>query len=236
MQFVCSLANLAHAGQEYEDAAVRRFDQFASCSGCGRREVAALADAGCGCGLRPANLDGVAPPLALDDRTAAEVRRDGLRFERGRHDHDEQLGPNRLPDESDHAEGQVCLQPALVELVEDDARDTFEEGVIADHAQADAGRDDEDARARGGFTVEANLIAEGFAERGAVFVGHASCRRACGDAAGFEHEYQPIPEPLVADDRRRHACGFASPGRRAEHDRTGVPQRGQQLGDNSVDG
>ena len=67
-------------------------------------------------------------------------------FERRRHDDDLQVRPHVLLHQPDQAEGEVGLQAALVELVEDDDAGRFEERVVQQRPQQDARRDGQDAR------------------------------------------------------------------------------------------
>ena len=157
------------------------------------------------------------PAFAGDDRAVAEVARPRLGLERRRHHDDAQLGPNGLLHQPDHAEGEVAVQAAFVELVEDDDAGRFEERIVVQHPQQDAGRDDQDARGRPALLVEADVIAD-LARRAAVprSLGHAPGRGAGGQPARLQHDdalpsagHRAAPAARASSCRRRSERGSA---------------------------
>ena len=76
------------------------------------------------------DLDWKDPPLAADDRRIVQKPRHRFRIERRRHHHDHQVRAHRLPHLAQQRRCQVGVQAALVELIEDDAADAFEDGIV----------------------------------------------------------------------------------------------------------
>ncbi len=152
-----------------------------------------------------------------------------------RHDDDAQFRPHRLLHQADHAEGQVAFQAALVELVEDDDAGRFEERVVLQHPQQNAGRHHEDARLRPVLTVEAHLIADLAAESAAAFGGHAAGGGAGGQAARLQHHHAAGPGNPGVQQRRRHARRLAGAGRGAHHHGRPAPQGRDHIGKHRID-
>jgi len=79
------------------------------------------------------NLDRMQSALADDDRATAEIGCHGIDLESGRHGDETQVGADRLLHQSDHAEGKVAIQAALVELVEQHDAAGFEIRIVVQH-------------------------------------------------------------------------------------------------------
>ena len=180
-----------------------------------------------------ANFDWEGAALAGDDGAVAEVRRDRAGVHRGGHDHHFEFGPHRLSQQADHAEGEVGVDAALVELVEHDGGDALQERVVVQQPQQDAGGDGEAAGVRPGLAVEADVVAEGAAEGRPVFRRHPPRRRPRGEASRLQHEHEP---GLNGEEGGRHAGGLAGPGRGAQHDGPRLAQCGEQGGQDGIDG
>ena len=145
----------------------------------------ASADAGLASGLYTIST-GKTRPSALDDGTAAQEPRDRLGVERGRHHDDDQVVADRLPDLSQQGDGQVGVQAPLVELVEDDRADAFEERVGDElPVEHPLGLDDQ-PRLRPDPPLEPDLIADLLADPPAVLLGDPVRRRPRGDPPGLE--------------------------------------------------
>src|SRR5439155_26622921 len=129
--------------------------------------------------------------------------------------------PHRLLDQLDHAESEVALQAALVELVEDDDAGGFQVRVVVQVAEQDAGGDGQGTAAGAGEAVEADVVAEPLAGRGAVPGGHASGGGAGGEPPRLQHQDLFVASDPGGDQGGRDACGLACSGRGAEDSRTG---------------
>src|SRR5262249_31383070 len=134
------------------------------------------------------DLDRVQPPLTGDDRTATEVSRHGLDRQGGRHRDEAEVGADGLLHQPDHAEGEVVVEAALVELVEEDGAGGLEEGVVVQQAEEDAGGDGEDAGVRPGLAVEADVVADLLPDGAAALLGHAAGGSAGSEAARLQQE------------------------------------------------
>jgi hypothetical protein len=126
-----------------------------------------------------------------EDRRAAEKPRDRLGLERRRHHDDPEVGPRVAPDPFDQREREIGVEAALVELVEEDQADIFEERVVLEHAHQDPLRDDEQPGARAGSPLEADLVADLVAEPHAALGAIAARAARAGE-----------PPRLEDDDRR----------------------------------
>jgi hypothetical protein len=218
-EVVGGVADLAEAGEEREHVAVGECERLAhAVRGGAARAVQ--------------HLDGEAAAGAVHDGGAAEVRGHRPGVDRRRHHDRGQVRPDGLADELHHAEGQVGVEAALVELVEHHSPDVLQERVVVEAPQQDAGGDDEDAGVRPGGAVEPDLVAEHVAEGRAVLVRHPPGRGPRGDAPRLQHHDGTGNE---VEQRRGDAGGFAGAGRRAED---GGPRRadgGEQRGEGGVD-
>src|SRR5690606_17484486 len=92
---------------------------------------------------------------------------------------------------------------ALVELVDDDRSDVFEERVLAQAAHEDALGDEHDARRVRDAPVVPDVVADRPADRRTALLRDAPRRRARREAARLEHEDPALEAAL--DERRRQA-------------------------------
>jgi hypothetical protein len=169
------------------------------------------------------------------DTWCVEPARDALAVERGRHDDETQIGTQvRLHVERERR-AEVAVQVALVELVEQHGTDAGQLRIVLDHARENAFGDDLDARRRRHPALEADAVADGFADTFARLRGHELGRGARGDATWFEQQYLATGEPAGAEQRGRHARGLAGARRCLEHDARARRERRQQLGQDGVD-
>ena len=73
-----------------------------------------------------------------------------------------------------------------MKLVENNDADRFQKRIVVQHAQQDAGRHDENPRARTELALEAHLKADGITEIVAAFLCHASGGGLGGEATRFQ--------------------------------------------------
>ena len=174
-----------------------------------------------------ARLDREHAARRFDHRRAAQPLRHRAGIERRRHgDHAQVLAQRRLR-LAHQGEGQVGLQAALVQLVEDHAADAVERRIVLQHPQEEAVGHDLDARARAHLAVEPHAIAHGFADRLASV---AAMRRAAARAAsrrGSSITILRAAEPRRVEQRQRHARRLA--GARRRHQHGGVARRQRLL-------
>ena len=123
-----------------------------------------------------------------------------------------------------------------MEFVEDDERHALQFRVALQAAGEEALGYDLDARLWADLAVQADAVADGFADLFAEQVGHAGGGGARGDAAGFEHEDFLALGPRFVDERERHQRRLAGAGRGFEH---GGPMRikcALEFGQGGLDG
>ena len=112
---------------------------------------------------------------------------------------------------------QVAVDAPLVELVEHDGADAFQEGVGQELTVEDALGLDPQAGRRGDPPLEADLVADLAAQAPALLLGDPGGDGPGRDPAGLEHDHARIlrGEQARADDRGRHASRLA--GTRLRH-------------------
>ena len=169
-------------GEEGEDVAL----VFTVGAAHGGRHVAGDV-VGCGVVLGLRGLDGVHAALATDG-LGADGLADGCGVDGGRHHDEVEVGAENVLDLSRQTEGEVGLQAALMELVEDDAGHAVEGGVVGHASGEDALGDDLDAGAGRYLALEAYLVADGLTDGFAEELGHAHGDLSGGDASWLEHD------------------------------------------------
>ncbi len=184
------------------------------------------------------DLDGEGSAFDVEDGAVVQELRDGLGFESGGHDDENEVGADGLLDFAEEGDGQIGVEAALVEFVEDDCADAFEEWIIDELAGEDAFGHDAQAGIGGHAALEANLVADLLAERPAVFVGDALGGGAGGDAAGLEHDEIGMigGEKIGLEDGGRDAGGFASARLGDEDEGAGLSDALGDLREVDVDG
>ena len=180
---------------------------------------------------------GIRPPFDPDDRAAAEERRDRLGVERGRHHDRIRSSRTDSADLAKQGEGQVGVQAPLVELVEDDGADAFEERVGEELAGEDALGRDAQPGPRADPPLEADLVADLLAQRPAVLLGDPPRRGAGRDAPGLEHDERRVRwgKFAVMDQGRRHTRRLARAGRRDQDEAAMPPGEGNDFREVRVD-
>ena len=237
-QEVGGLADLALAGQEREDVAGALAPQV------GGRVDDRLLDVLLVVGRlvvrvaarrAVAHLDRVEPSRHLDHRRGralarAEVTGEALGVERGRRDHDLEVVAAReeLPE---IPEQEVDVEAALVRLVDDDRVVGEERAVAARLGEQDAVGHELHPRARRGAVGEADLVADGAAERHRHFLGDPRRHRARGEAPRLRVPDQPALAAAGGDADLRELRRLARAGLAAhDHDRVRADRRGDLAG------
>ena len=175
------------ARHEDEGGAVRS-DAFAEGLGDGEGggipglfalEVAAIAD-----------VDGEGAAGGLDQRTAGEEVLDERGVERGGHDDEAEVGTavRAFLEAAGFGQGDVAVDVAFMEFVEDDGCDAVEARVVHHAAQEDAFRFVEDAGVAAGAGLHAYAVAHLGAERDAALGRHPSRQHPRRDPAGLEDD------------------------------------------------
>ena len=160
---------------------------------------------------------------AADDRRIAQELRHRLGVERRGHHDDHQVLAHGLPHLAEQRDRQVGVQAALVELVEHDAADAFEERVVEQLPREHALGHDAQACRGGDLALEADVVADLAAELSSRSPRRSALRRGPGgDAARLEqHEIRMLGrQQLCLHDRRRHARRLARARLGDEHERS----------------
>ena len=114
--------------------------------------------------MRPCDSNNPARPEVFFERRG---------IERGGHDQDLEIGPFGLLQVQGPGQGDIAVEMALVEFVEDEGRHAAQLGVLDHLAEEQAFGDKADAGFGAGGVLEANLVADLAAERGLAFRGDA---------------------------------------------------------------
>ncbi len=145
----------------------------------------------------------------------------------GRRHGDEREVSAQLADFGEHADEQVCLQPAFVDFIEDHGIGALKAGVREQAAQQDPRGHELDHGARAGLAFPADRVAHTVADPGAVQGGQAPRGRADSHAARLGDDNPRTPgTPASSDvgeqrrDQRRLACARRSLHHRG---RSGTP-------------
>jgi hypothetical protein len=231
-------ADLAGAREEGEDVAGGGpFKVAAGDGGDGGGDLPfeGLADRGRGAVVEG---DGEGAPGGGDDGGVVEEAGDSGGVEGGGHDDEEEVGPDGGADLAEEGEGEVGVEAALVELVEQDGACAFEEGVGEEASGEDALGDDMEAGVAGDAGVEADLVADLASEGPALLVGDAGGGGAGGDAAGLEEDEAGVGgvEEAGGEDRGRDAGGLAGAGGGREDGGAARTEVVEQGGEGGVDG
>ncbi len=130
------------------------------------------------------------------------------------------------------SEAQVRMEGALVELVEDHEAHPLQGRIRLEHAGENPFRDHLDA----GLGAHPGVHPHPVAHRAARVLltqegGHAAGCGPGGQTAGLQDEDLAILQPGLAQEHQGHQGGLAGAGRRYEHGRAPLGQRGAEIGE-----
>ncbi len=187
----------------------------------------------------PAEVDRPGATFTEDDgrgfRRVAEHGGDPFGVGGGRHGEDAQVRAQRRARVEGEREGQVRVQVAFVDLVEDHQPDPGKGRVPLQPTGEDALGDHLDAGAGPDVTFVTGAVADDLADVLANQVGHASCRGAGGEPARLEDHDPSIFQPRLVEQAQGHDRGLACTGRRLQYRGGGLLQRRAQLVDHFFD-
>ena len=177
----------------------------------------------------------MAAPLALDDGRVAHQAGEAATVERRRHGDESQIGAQSSLRIQRQRQAEIAVEAAFVHFVEQHGRDARQFGIGLDARDENALGDDGHAGRGADLGIHAGGIAEGAADR---LLGERRHPLGCGagrEAAGGE-EQDLACAPGLAEKRGRDSGGLASARRCDEDGVGGVSERGQQVGQDGVDG
>lgn len=134
------------------------------------------------------DFHGVGAAVGLELADGCHVVGELVGFQSGGHDDEAEVGSGVFLDVEAAGEGEVHGEAAFVEFVEDDGGDAGEVGVFVEDALEDAVGEVEDAGFGRGFVVEADGVADGFAEWRVALGGDVASEEAGGHASGLDDE------------------------------------------------
>ncbi|MNZ42654.1 hypothetical protein D3C78_602340 [compost metagenome] len=180
----------------------------------------------------PAHRHRVHAAFAAQDRRIIEQAGQAFTFQGRRHQQDLQwlFVPKQLTTVQAQGQGQVGIETTFVVLIEDQQAHAFERRVFLQAPGEDAFGDHFDTGVRSDLAVQANPVADRFADLFPEFAGEALGRRPRRQPARFKHEDRLPRQPRLIQQCQGHAGGLAGTGRCFEHRfvacRQGVTQRG----------
>jgi len=182
----------------------------------------------------PALRDGKHAPFAAHHRRLIQQAGQPSAFERGGHEQQlERLLAQQYAGVERQRQGQVGIEAALVEFIEDHQTHAFERRVVLQAAREDALGDNLDAGVRPDLAVQPDAIANGLANLFAQLAGQPFGRRSGSETPRLEHQHLLSGEPWLMQQRQRHSGGLAGAGRRFEHGfvthQQGLAQRRQDF-------
>ena len=180
------------------------------------------------------------PPAGGQRLAGGEVFFQQAGFQRGGHDDQLQVGTGRFLDAERAGEGDVAVEVAFVEFVEEDRADAAQRRVAEHLAQEDALGDVLDAGACAGDVVQADAVADLRAERDATLPRDAGGEHPRGQTARLEDDDAPaFAEQVGVEEHLRDLRGLARAGRGLEDEAAaagGVAQGGDERAFEFVDG
>lgn len=167
----------------------------------------------------PAHIDREHAAFAAQDRRVVQHPGQTLAFQGRRHQEDFQrlLVAEQIAAIEAQGQGQVGVEAALVEFVEDQQADAFQRRIILQATGQDALGDHLDAGIRADLAVEADPVAHSFADLFPQFAGQPFGRRPRRQASWFEHENALSGQPGFVQQGQRHTGGLTGAGRCFEH-------------------
>ena len=204
-------ADLALPRQENESRARLAIERLE------RRAGDLVLDPGSRIATHIARNHGKGAALAFDQRGVAEQALDPRAVERRRHDEETQVFAQRPLRVERQRQSEVGVERALVELVEQHARDAVECGIVEDLPCEHAFGDDLDAGLRRNQALEPHAQADRPANLFAQGRSHARGGGAGGEAARLEHDQAAALRPGLFHQRQRNARGLAGAGRGDQH-------------------
>lgn len=162
-----------------------------------------------------AHVHGEQAAFGAKDRAAVEIGGDGRGVEGGGHDDELEVRAGGALEVAEKSEGEVGVEVAFVELVEDDEGGGVEARVGEEAAGEDAFGEEAEARVAAAGLFEAHLVADGIAEGLTEFFGDAARGEAGSEAAGFQNPDFPLRD---GEKRGWNAGGFSCAWRRLQDD------------------
>lgn len=228
------LGNFEAAGHEYEDVAFRtRQDEIAESFGC-LVPYGAFVDVSGGGGI--SDVDGVSATLRFNDAARLEVIFEASGVERGGHDENLEVGALLFLQIESAGEGDVAVEVAFVEFVEDERGNAGEFWVLHDLAEENAFGDETDASLRTGHVFKADLVANFTAEFRIAFGGNASCEQASGEPTGLKDYDLAVAEQSVVKEHLGNLGGLAGASWGGDDDSAVSADTGEQFGFDLVNG
>ena len=205
-------ADLARAGKKGEDVAFPLPHHPGDASGKRLGDVPHQRP------LQILDLHFMAAPLAADHRNPTEQSGDGGGVKGCRHHQKAQVAPQLAKVEA-QGQGEIGMNGALVELVEDDQTDPGQLAALLQPPGEDALGEDLDSCPGREATLVANLVADRLPHRFTEQLGHSTSRHARRQPPWLKDEDRFAGQPRLFQQRQGHQGGLARAGRGREHRR-----------------
>jgi hypothetical protein len=217
-------------GQEDENIAVL----FSPCGEHGRRH--GVLDPFVRRSAKPFDRQRMRFAFAFDHwRAFAKQRREARAVNGRTHHHHAQVFTQHRPAFQREREAEIAVEMPFMRFVEQHSRHACQLRIVDDAVDENRFGNDQYARLRPLPAVHPGEIADRFAGLFAQYFSHALGRCACGDPARRRDDHLPAA-PIFADQLRRDGGGLACTRRRHQHRARLLAKRGQQLGQDGLDG
>lgn len=179
------------------------------------------------------DVEGKEETFGLQDRAVTQMGGERSGVEGGGHNEETESGAGGALEAEQEGQGEIAVDVALVEFVEDDNGDAAESGVGEEAASKHPLGEETEAGAGARDVFETDLVAGGLADGFAHFSRDAAGGESGGEATGFEDEDLAGEE---GEEGGGNAGGFSGAGRGLE-DEVGVVAEGvEDLGEEGVNG
>ncbi len=185
----------------------------------------------------PAGRDRKHPSFATHHGRITKQRGQTLAFQGGgHHQHLERRIAQQLAPAQGQRQGQIGVQTAFMEFVEDHQADAVQRRIVLQPAGEDALGDHLDTGARPYPAFQADAIAHRLADAFAQFRGQALGGSASRQPARLQQQDALTGQPGFVQQRQGHPGGLAGAGRRFQHAVITEGEGLAQVGQDNIDG
>ncbi len=156
------------------------------------------------------------PPARSEHRARREIFFQFVRLERGGHDDQFEIGSLCFLQLQRAREGDVAVEMAFVEFVEENRRDAAQLRILQQLAEENSLSHETDARLFGGDFFETDLVTDLVAEPSATFESDALGEQPRGEAARLQDDDFALAEQSAIEQDLRNLRRFAGTSRRLQ--------------------
>jgi hypothetical protein len=181
------------------------------------------------------HFNGKRTPFRTGNRSVSKKSGKRLKIQRCRHDQDFEIASQLLHFAAEH-QSEICMDAPLMELIENNQRDTFQAGIALNSACQNPLGDHLNPRGFGTAAIKANGIANRLPDLFAKTARHPPRGGHRSDPPRLKHYYTASRYWNGIKQSQRDSRGLARPWRSMENDTFMVADRVEQVGNNIVNG